>query len=162
VIGILVDADLILDALMNRHRFMGNVDILFDRIHPLIKMHITDIGWQKIYTYASKFQNVKTAQAIIDWLKEKIQVCQVHQNTLQEARLLPIQDFESAVELACASNYNLDAIVTHKDYDFAAAADNFWIWSVSDLKIRINLENQLQQSYRQNLEDNFTYQDFQL
>ncbi|AFY99961.1 PIN domain-containing protein [Calothrix sp. PCC 6303] len=160
MIGILVDADLILDALMNRNRFMGNVDILFDRIHPLIKMYITDIGWQKIYTYASKFQNVKTAQAIIDWLKEKIQVCQVHQSTLQEARLLPIQDFESAVELACASSHNLDAIVTHKDYDFAAAADNFWIWSVTDLKIRINLENQLQKSQIQNSEENFTCQDF--
>jgi hypothetical protein len=161
VIGILVDADLILDALMNRNRLIENVDILFDRIHPLIKMYITDIGWQKIYTYASKFKNVKTAQAIIDWLQEKIQVCQVHQNILQEARLLPIQDFESAVELACANNHKLDAIVTHKHYDFAAAADNFWIWSVSDLKIRISLENQLQKSQMQISKENFTYQDFQ-
>jgi hypothetical protein len=162
VIGILVDADLILDALMNRNRLLGNVDILFERIHPLIKMYITDIGWQKIYTYASKFQNVKTAQAIIDWLQEKIQVCQVHQSILKEARLLPIQDFESAVEIACASNHNLDAIVTHKYYDFAAASEKFWIWSVSDLKIRISLENQLQQSQIQTSTENFTYQDFQL
>jgi hypothetical protein len=160
VIKILVDADLILDALMNRKRLTGDTDIIFDHLHPLIKMYITDIGWQKIYTYASKFQNTKTAQTIADWLKEKIQVCQITQNILQEARLLPISDFESAVELACATNHNLDAIVTHQYQDFAIAIDKLWIWSVSELKIRISLENQLQKSQRQILEENFIYQDF--
>lgn len=160
MIKILVDADLILDALMNRKRLIGDTNVIFDHFHPLIKMYITDIGWQKIYTYISKFQNTKTAQAITDWLQEKIQVCQVHQSILQEARLLPISDFESAVELACASNHKLDAIVTHQHQDFAKIIDKLWIWSVSDLKIRISLESQLKKSQREMLEESFIYQDY--
>ncbi len=144
MVGILVDADLILEALMNRNQLIGDISELFDRVHPLIKMYVTDVGWQKIYTYASRFQNSQVAQIVIDWLEEKITICTVDKNILQQARNSSIQDFESAVEFACASYQEFDAIVTHRHEDFAFAPSKFWIWSVTDLRIRTHLENQFQ------------------
>jgi predicted nucleic acid-binding protein len=144
VIRILVDADLILEALINRTEFVENIRELLDRVHPSIQMYVTDVGWQKIYDYASRFQSTKIAEIIIDWLRNKIQICTVDQTILQQARSLPLRDFESAVELVCASYEKLDAIVTHKHDDFALCSNKFWIWSVADLRLRANLENQLQ------------------
>lgn len=143
MIRILVDADLILEALMNRNT-VTDVRELLDKVNPLIQMYITDVGWQKIYTYLSHLQNKKIAEMVINWLQEKIQICSVNQNILQQARSSPIKDFESAVEIICANYQKLDAIVTHKYDDFAEASDNFWIWSMKELWIRANLENQLQ------------------
>jgi predicted nucleic acid-binding protein len=144
VIGILVDADLIIEALLNRNEFAEDVRELLDIIHPSIQMHLTDVGWQKIYAYASRFKNNKTAEIVGDWLQKKIQICVVDQIVLQKARLLPLKDFESAVELVCVSYHQLDAIVTHKQQDFAEAPNKFWVWSVADLRLRANLESQLQ------------------
>ncbi len=144
VIKILVDADLILEALMNRNTFEGDVGKLLDRVHPLIQMHITDIGWQKIYMYASRLRDNKIAEMVIDWLQEKIQICAVNQTILQQARSSPLKDFESAVELICASYEELDAIVTHNLDNFTEAGNKTWVWSVAELWLRANLESQLQ------------------
>ncbi|MGF1675608.1 MAG: PIN domain-containing protein [Rivularia sp. (in: cyanobacteria)] len=143
MIRILVDADLILEALMNRNTVTDMRELL-DQVNPLIQMYITDVGWQKIFTYLSHLQNKKVAEMVINWLQEKIQICSVTQNILQQARSSPIKDFESAVEIICATYQKLDAIVTHKYDDFAEVSDNFWIWSMKELWIRANLENQLQ------------------
>jgi predicted nucleic acid-binding protein len=143
VIRILVDADLILEALMNRNGFVKEVSELLDRVHPLIEMYVTDIGWHKIHTYASRLQNTTIADKIVDWLQQKFLICSVDRNILQQARSSPLRDFESAVELVCASYQELDAIVTHNQDDFAQAPNKFWIWSVAELWVRANLESQL-------------------
>jgi predicted nucleic acid-binding protein len=143
VFRILVDADLILEALMNRNNSVGDVSELLDRVHPWVQMYITDIGWQKIHTYASRLQNTNIAELVINWLQDKIQVCTIDQTILQQARFSPLQDFESAVELVCATDEKLDAIVTHNYDDFAQVRNKFWIWSVAELWMRANLESQI-------------------
>ena len=143
MIKILVDADLILEALMNRNT-VTDVKELLDKVNPLIQMYITDVGWQKIYTYLNHLQTKKIAEIVFSWLSEKIKICSVNQSILQQARSSPIKDFESAVEIICASYEELDAIVTHKYDDFAEAADKLWVWSMSELWIRAKLETQLQ------------------
>ncbi|MGB3757760.1 MAG: PIN domain-containing protein [Rivularia sp. (in: cyanobacteria)] len=143
MIRILVDADLILEALMNRNT-VTDVKELLDKVNPLIQMYVTDVGWQKIYTYLNHLQSQKIAEIVINWLEEKIKVCSVNQDILQQARSSPIKDFESAVEFICASYQQLDAIVTHKYDDFAEVSDKLWVWSMAELWIRANLETQLQ------------------
>ncbi|MBR8838629.1 MAG: hypothetical protein DSM106950_32670 [Stigonema ocellatum SAG 48.90 = DSM 106950] len=144
MIRILVDADLILEALMNRNGFVGDVSELLDRVDPLIQMYITDIGWQKIYAYASRLRNTNIAEIVINWLQEKIRICSVEPAIIQQARLLPLKDFESAVELVCVTYQELDAIVTHNKELFADAPNKCWVWSVTELRLRANLESQLQ------------------
>lgn len=146
MIRILLDADVILEALINRQEFTEDIRVLLDRVHPLIQMYITDVGWQKIYTYARCFKNSKIAEIVLYWLQGKIEVCQVDHLILQKARSLPLRDFESAVEFSCARYWQLDAIVTHKPDDFAESTNKLWVWSIADLCLRANLENQLQAS----------------
>ncbi len=143
MIRILVDADLILEALMNRNTVTDVRDLL-DKVNPWIQMYITDVGWEKIYTYLNHLQNTKIAEMVINWLQQKIKICSVNQSILQQARFSPIKDFESAVEIICASYQQLDAIVTHKHDDFAEVSDKFLVWSMAELWIRANLESQLQ------------------
>jgi predicted nucleic acid-binding protein len=144
VFRILVDADLVLDALMNRHKLTKDVRELLDVGHPSIHIYLTDIGWQKIAAYTSRLQNSQIAEMVIEWLQEKIKICIVDQHMLQTARSLPLRDFESAVELVCVTDQALDAIVTHKPEDFAQAPNQLWVWSVADLWLRAKLERQLQ------------------
>lgn len=140
---ILCDADLILEALMNRTEFTTDVRQLLESVHPSIQMHLTDVGLQKIYAYASCLKNPKIADIVAAWLLEKVQICLVNQNILQTARMSPVNNFESAVELVCLENYQLDAIITNKPEDFQETASQSYVWSFADLWLRVNLENQL-------------------
>jgi len=146
VIKILLDADVILEALINRQEFTEDIRELLDKVHPLIQMYITDIGWQKIYTYARCLKNRNIAEVVVYWLQAKIEVCQVDHIILQQARLLPLKDFESAVELSCANHWQLNAIVTHNPEDFAVSNNKLWIWSIAELCLRANLEDQFQET----------------
>ncbi|WGV25553.1 PIN domain-containing protein [Halotia branconii] len=146
MIRILIDADFILEALMNHNEFAEDVRELLDRVHPSIQIYLTDIGWEKIYAYVTRLKNSKIAEIVVDWLQEKIQICVVDQIILYKARSLPLHDFESAVELVCVSHQQLNAIVTHKQADFADIQNKFWVWSIADLWLRANLETQLQAS----------------
>ncbi|MDB9373015.1 PIN domain-containing protein [Nodularia sphaerocarpa] len=144
MIRILLDADVILEALINRQEFTEDIRELLDRVHPLIQMYITDVGWEKIYVYARCLKNSKIADIVIYWLQRKIEVCPVNQIILQKARSLPLRDFESSVEFSSACYWEINAIVTHKPEDFALSTNNLWVWSIADFCLRANLENQLQ------------------
>lgn len=147
MIRILVDADLILEILMNRQGFVEDVSDLLDRVNPLIQMYITDVGWQKISSYVSCLQNTNIADVVATWLKDKVQICSVDQAILQQARRSSLKDFESAVELLCVRNRNLDAVVTHNYDNFAQSSNTqspnkLWVWSVAELWVRARLESQ--------------------
>lgn len=144
MIKILIDTDLILETLLNRHNCAEDLKKIFHLVNPLIQMYITDIGLQKIYDYISRLQNTQIADIAINWLQERIQICSVNQNVIQQARSSLLSDFESAVELVCVSTQKLDAIVTHNRENFAQAPHHFWVWSIADLYVRANLETQLQ------------------
>ena len=142
MIKILVDADLILEVLMNRERCVGETSDLLNKVNPLIQIYVTDVGWQKISTYISCLQNTNIADVVTNWLKDKIQICTVNQAILQQARRSPLKDFESAVELICAVSQKLDAVVTHNYDNFAQISNKRWVWSVAELWIRARLESQ--------------------
>lgn len=65
---------------------------------------------------------------------------------MEKSRYLCLKDFESAVELACLSHYQLDAIVTNNPENFIAASYQFCVWSFAQLWLRIDLESQLQET----------------
>lgn len=149
MIRVLVDTDLILEALLNRSGFVGEIQPLLDRVDPLIEriqMYVTDVGLQRIKTFASRLQNLEIAEKVVDWLKERMQTCSIDQNMLKKACSSALIDFESAVELVGARNLDLDAIVTHKPDDFAEAKAFVPVWSIAKLWERLNLEGMLSPS----------------
>jgi hypothetical protein len=66
---------------------------------------------------------------------------------MHTARLSPLKDFESAVEVVCLQHYQLDAIITNQPEDFRGVVNRFYIWSFRDLWLRVTLETQLQVSF---------------
>jgi tetratricopeptide (TPR) repeat protein len=143
VIRVLVDTDLILEALLNRSGFVGEIQPLLDRVDPLIEriqMYVTDVGLQRIKTFTSRLQNIEIAEKVVDWLKERMYTCSIDGGMLKKACSSALIDFESAVELVGARNLDLDAIVTHKPDDFAEAKAFVPVWSVAKLWERLNLE----------------------
>jgi tetratricopeptide (TPR) repeat protein len=146
MIRVMVDADLILEALLNRSLWEIEVQSVLDRVSPTkqsMEMHVTDIGLQKIKLLASRLQNRQVADTAIEWIRERMQTFAVEKSTLQTACLSPLKDFESAIELASANFLDLDAIVTHKPDDFAIARHSFPIWSVDRLRECLALESLL-------------------
>lgn len=141
---ILFDADLILDAVMNRSEFAEDVKALLDNSHQSMCLYLTDAGLQKVSAYTHGFKNQHISDVVVEWLQAQMQICTIDQALLQKSRYLSVKDFESAVELACLNHYQLDAIVTHKLEDFNAASYQFRVWSFAQLWLRIDLESQLQ------------------
>ncbi|BAT54641.1 unknown protein [Nostoc sp. NIES-3756] len=141
---ILFDTDLLLDAVMNRTEFADDVKALLDKSHHSIRLYLTDVGLQKVSTYTYCLKNPHISEIVVEWLQEKMEICTIDQGVLQESRYLSLNDFESAVELACLSHYQLDAIVTNKPENFIAVSHQPCIWSFVDLWLRIDLESQLQ------------------
>lgn len=141
---ILFDADLILDALMNRSEFTEDVKALLDDSHQSICLYLTDVGLQKVATYTCCLKNRHISEIVVEWLQEQMQICTINQGLVQKSRYLPLKDFESAVELACLSHYQLDAIITNQPENFIANSYQFCVWSFAELWLRIHLESQLQ------------------
>jgi hypothetical protein len=141
---ILFDADLILDAVMNRTKSAKDVKALLDSSYQSMRLYLTDVGLQKISAYTYCIKNCHISEVVVGWLQEQMQICTIDQTLLEDARYLSLDDFESAVELACLRNYQLDAIVTNKPENFMAISHQSYIWSFADLWLRIDLESQLQ------------------
>ncbi len=141
---ILFDADLILDAVMNRSEFAEDVKTLLDNSYQPICLYLTDVGLQKVSAYTHCLKNQHISEVVVEWLQAQMQIFTIDQALLQKSRYLSVNDFESAVELACLNHYQLDAIVTNKPEDFHASSYQFCVWSFAQLWLRIDLESQLQ------------------
>ncbi|MEA5568998.1 hypothetical protein [Anabaena sp. UHCC 0399] len=144
---ILIDADLILEAVMNRSELTADVSKLLEMVDSSIQMYLTNVGLQKIYAYTACLKNRQMANIVVDWLGENIKICIVDQSMMHTARLSPLKNFESAVEVVCLNHYQLNAIITNQPEDFRELVNRFYIWSFRDLWLRVNLETQLQVSF---------------
>jgi len=130
---VLIDADILDEAMLNRGSFAQEAAKLFEAWNSQsICPYITDRGIDRIrYNYdeltanffQSKFDGrIVTVSSLI---KEK-------------ARCLNLSDYESAIEHVCATEMNFDAIVTLNPSNFSESF--IPILTVSDLEQRILLE----------------------
>jgi hypothetical protein len=68
VFRILIDGDLILEAVMNRTEFTADVSKLLEIVDPSIQLYLTNVGLHKIYAYAACLKNRQMADTVVDWL----------------------------------------------------------------------------------------------
>ncbi|NEQ67722.1 MAG: PIN domain-containing protein [Symploca sp. SIO2D2] len=119
---ILVDADMVLEALLNRSGFVGDSEDLLDILQTQhIQGYISELGLEKIYSVVSKLKNPEVAEEVVSEIRAIMLFCSVNSKLLQQARLLNIRDFESAVEVACTTAMNIGAIVTQDPQNFVGA-----------------------------------------
>lgn len=120
---VLVDTNIILDDLLEREPFVRDAKALLQAIEDQqIQGYITATTLTDIFYIARKNKGIQKARQDIFDLLALMQVCAVDRSILETAILSNLPDFEDAVQIACALNENLDAIITRDTQDFADAS----------------------------------------
>ena len=110
---VLIDTNVVLDLLQEREPFVENAARLFERMDAgEIEGFITATTITNIYYIVRKVAGREVAQDAIAQIISDLNICAVDLNVLEQALALNFEDFEDAVQYACAIVHNLDAIVT--------------------------------------------------
>jgi predicted nucleic acid-binding protein len=134
-----VDADFILEALLNRRDFSADAKKAFEVIQSgQVRGNITQLGLEKIYSVISKQAGNEAAAEVVAGMQEFLEVCLVDETRIQEARLLKLKDPESAIEVACALANGNGYILTLCPENFLGTT--LHVWSVERLLNFKNLE----------------------
>ncbi|MEM8780897.1 MAG: PIN domain-containing protein [Cyanobacteria bacterium P01_G01_bin.49] len=140
---IFFDADLILETLLNRSGLVENVEDIFEILQgEQVQGYVSELGLEKIHSIAKRLGDPETADTLISRIKELIKISPVDSTLLRKARSLSFVDFESAVEVVCATQMNIGAIVTCNPRCFDGSG--LPTLQVSDLWKRQYLERILQ------------------
>jgi predicted nucleic acid-binding protein len=110
---VLIDTNVVLDFLQEREPFVEEAAKLFERIDAgEIEGFITATTITNIYYIIRKAAGSTVAIDAIAQILTDLHICAVDRSVLEQAILLNFQDFEDAVQYACAMMYGVDAIVT--------------------------------------------------
>ncbi|MCX5980949.1 MULTISPECIES: PIN domain-containing protein [Nostocales] len=110
---VFIDTNVVLDFLLEREPFVEDAVKLFAKIDAgEIIGFITATTITNIYYIIRKAAGVKVAQDAISQILTDLHICRVDKNILETAVALNFQDFEDAVQYACAMKSMVDVIVT--------------------------------------------------
>jgi hypothetical protein len=137
-----VDSSLILEIVLNRSQFIKDARNCWHLLElPHVQGYITERGLNQIHFHLSRLDDKENADQFVSEIKEIINVCPVDRSIEDKAISLNIRDFESAIEVACAIEMDVSAIVTQNPLKFEGSGLS--ILSVSDLSERHQLEERL-------------------
>jgi predicted nucleic acid-binding protein len=110
---VLIDTNVVLDFLQEREPFVENAARLFERIDTgEIEGFIAATTITNIYYIVRKAAGKVIAKDAIAQILSDLNICAVDLEILEQALVLNFEDFEDAVQYACAVVHNFDAIVT--------------------------------------------------
>ncbi|NES19780.1 MAG: PIN domain-containing protein [Symploca sp. SIO3E6] len=151
MLHVVVDADLVLEAVVNRARFQKEFRVLWDMMESRqIQGYITESGLDKIFNYVSQLQTPEIAESVVFEIQEIMLTCSIDGSLIQKARSCSVIDFESAVESVCALANNCGAIVTNNPINFIGV--NLSILSVAQLSRRQSLQNTILEEIPENFQ----------
>lgn len=118
----MLDADLVLEALLDRGRYKLKDANDFWKILKLrrVQGYVTETGLNGINFCMDKLKGPEIAKEVVSEIKSVVEVCPVNRSILNFARSPNFRDIrpEAAVELVCAIVMNVDAIVAWNPQDF--------------------------------------------
>ncbi len=110
---VLIDTNVVLDFLQEREPFVENAARLFERIDAgEIEGFIAATTITNIYYIVRRAAGRAVAQDAVTQVLSDLNVCTVDLEVLEQALALSFEDFEDAVQYACAVACSVDAIVT--------------------------------------------------
>jgi predicted nucleic acid-binding protein len=119
---VLIDTNIVLDFLQEREPFVENAARLFERIDTgEIEGFIAATTITNIYYIIRRVAGAVVAQNAITQVLADLNICTVDRDVLEQALTLNFQDFEDAVQYACAVVNHIDAIVTRDASGFVSA-----------------------------------------
>lgn len=118
---ILVDTNVIIDALTSREPFKEDAEQIFMLAANRIEdMYITANSATDIYYLVRKYlHSTKQARIVMSKLYDLFHILDVTASDCKEALLTEMSDYEDSVISSCASHNHIDYIVTRniKDYE---------------------------------------------
>lgn len=119
---VLIDTNVVLDFLQEREPFVENAARLFERIDAgEIEEFIAATTITNIYYIVRRAAGRAVAQDAITQVLSDLNVCTIDLGVLEQALASNFEDFEDAVQYACAVVYTVDAIVTRDAAGFVNA-----------------------------------------
>jgi hypothetical protein len=116
---VLVDADLVLVACLNQGEWEEEVEKLWEMMESgSIQGHITEVGLDRVRFVVSNFEKPEIVDQVFFDIQEVLQILPIERSLFEQARLLNLLDFDSAMEVACAIAKNIGAIVTLTPQNF--------------------------------------------
>ena len=112
---VILDADLLIDYLLWRRESEKLGDIIENQ---LCQLFITELGLSKIRSVANKMPFPEVAEEFVSGIENKITVCPINNDLIEQAKLLNCKDFESALEVACAISNGFSRILTRNPQNF--------------------------------------------
>ncbi|MBF2048415.1 MAG: PIN domain-containing protein [Elainella sp. C42_A2020_010] len=110
---VLIDTNVVLDFLQEREPFVENAARLFERIDAgKIEGFIAATTITNIYYIVRRAAGRAVAQDAVTQVLSDLNICAVDLEVLEQALALNFEDFEDAVQYACAVVHGVDAIVT--------------------------------------------------
>lgn len=110
---VLIDTNVVLGFLQEREPFVENAARLFERIDAgEIEGFIAATTITNIYYIVRRAAGRAVAQDTVTQVLSNLNICTVDLEVLEQALALNFEDFEHAVQYACAVAYSVDAIVT--------------------------------------------------
>jgi uncharacterized protein YjbI with pentapeptide repeats/predicted nucleic acid-binding protein len=119
MIRVLLDIDILLDILLDRNPFAEEAYTLWEIIESKwIEAYVTPTTIEKIFCIAKKRQGSEIARKAIAAILVVVKICSVNDKDFQKLTSLNLENLEDAVQIVCAINLKLDAILTRNRQAF--------------------------------------------
>lgn len=116
---VLVDTDVILDALLARPNFVEEAAIIWQaNVDGVFEGFVSAITPLNVFYIARKIKGIDAAREAVDLLLAAWHVCPVNESVLKAALALPFTDFEDAVQHSGGETLHVDCIVTRNLEDY--------------------------------------------
>ncbi|MEG5001719.1 PIN domain-containing protein [Microcoleus sp. B4-D4] len=136
---VLFDTNVLLDAMLAREPFVADAAFLLNAVESgriegfMSATTVTDVH----YLVGRQTKSSEAAIAAVTRLLALMEICAVDREILEQAIGLGLPDFEDAVQIACAIELELEAIVTRDVNGFAGSPIS--VLSPQELRNRFDL-----------------------
>ncbi len=154
---VILDADLVIDYLLLQREEVEELGNIIE--NQQCQFFITQSGLDKIISLAENIYSPEIAKKLISAIYKKITVCAINYELSEQANSFNLIDFESALEIACATSMRCSAVLTRNHQNFHGI--DFPIWLLENLPTRLQLDkclhfplrvNYLESQYLSNLD----------
>lgn len=119
MIKVLIDTNIVLDLILDREPFVEDAIALFELIEASqVQGFIAATTITNIFYIIRKAQGKEEAFKAIYRIESGLGICAVDRDTINQALVSNIGDFEDAIQFSCAVLNQLDVIVTRDRSDF--------------------------------------------
>ncbi len=117
---VLIDASLILDVLLARPSiFLDDaINIINLVLSRSINGYIAEIGLKYTWDISRKLKGKEDANYLVIKLLNSFNVCKINSELIKRAREYHLNSFETGIQIECAKDNKIDAIITLRAKDF--------------------------------------------